>query len=122
MTKPRTLSLEPGEDIPDFPRFFELDELGPELPTEARVRFTIITQWICRKHGVTRVELFSHRKQQYLIDARHELAGLARRHTMLSFPEIGRRMGDRDHTTVLNGVRKFEALVAKGKIVPWQGN
>jgi len=28
-------------------------------------------------------------------------------------PEIGRRFGGRDHTTVLHAVRKIEALVSK---------
>lgn len=29
----------------------------------------------------------------------------------LSFPEIGRRLGGRDHTTIIHGVRKIEALM-----------
>ena len=29
----------------------------------------------------------------------------------LSFPEIGRRLGGRDHTTILHGVRKIYALL-----------
>jgi chromosomal replication initiator protein len=33
---------------------------------------------------------------------------LARYHTSFSFPQIGRRFGDRDHTTVLHGVRQIE--------------
>jgi chromosomal replication initiator protein len=38
---------------------------------------------------------------------------LSRKLTTRSLPEIGRRFGGRDHTTVLHAVRKIEALVAK---------
>ncbi len=31
--------------------------------------------------------------------------------TPRSFPEIGRRFGDRDHTTVLHAVRKVEKML-----------
>ena len=36
-----------------------------------------------------------------------------RRMTPRSFPEIGRRFGGRDHTTVLHAVRKIEDLISK---------
>ena len=39
---------------------------------------------------------------------------LTRRHTNLSYPEIGSRFGDRDHTTVMSGVRKIERLLKQG--------
>ncbi|WP_304439658.1 helix-turn-helix domain-containing protein, partial [Brevundimonas sp. Root1423] len=32
-------------------------------------------------------------------------------HTTRSYPDIGRRFGGRDHTTVLHGVRKIEELM-----------
>jgi len=38
---------------------------------------------------------------------------LAKTLTLRSLPEIGRRFGGRDHTTVLHAVRKIESLVSK---------
>jgi chromosomal replication initiator protein len=35
--------------------------------------------------------------------------------TLRSLPEIGRRFGGRDHTTVLHAVRKIEELASKDK-------
>ena len=37
---------------------------------------------------------------------------LCKQHTTRSYPDIGRRFGGRDHTTVLHGVRKIEELMA----------
>ena len=40
---------------------------------------------------------------------------LARKLTTRSLPEIGRRFGGRDHTTVLHACRRVEALCAEDK-------
>jgi chromosomal replication initiator protein len=31
--------------------------------------------------------------------------------TLMSLPEIGRRFGGRDHTTVLHGIKKVERMI-----------
>lgn len=36
---------------------------------------------------------------------------LSRRLTTRSYPQIGRKFGDRDHATVIHGVRRIEELV-----------
>ena len=38
---------------------------------------------------------------------------LSRKYTGLSLPEIGRRFGGRDHTTVIHAVRKVEGQIGK---------
>jgi chromosomal replication initiator protein len=42
---------------------------------------------------------------------------LAKTLTLRSLPEIGRRFGGRDHTTVLHAVRKIENLVGSDTAV-----
>jgi chromosomal replication initiator protein len=37
---------------------------------------------------------------------------LSKELTTRSLPEIGRRFGGRDHTTIIHGVRKVETLMA----------
>jgi len=37
-------------------------------------------------------------------------------HTEMSYPEIGKFVGDRDHTTVMYGVKKIQELVRRGDI------
>ena len=42
---------------------------------------------------------------------------LAKQITTRSLPDIGRRFGGRDHTTVLHAVRRIEALKAEDAVL-----
>lgn len=57
----------------------------------------------------TAFELCSSRRTADIVAPRQLAMLLCKRLTPRSLPDIGRRFGDRDHTTVLYAVRKFEA-------------
>src|SRR6202021_1809917 len=57
--------------------------------------------------------LLASRRTANVVRPRQVAMYLAKTLTLRSLPEIGRRFGGRDHTTVLHAVRKIEALVAK---------
>lgn len=61
---------------------------------------------VSTKHGVTRAEIMSPQRCRRIVLARQEIFYRLSTETTMSLPAIGRRIGDKDHTTVLHGVRK----------------
>lgn len=59
-----------------------------------------------RKHNVSIEDICSKRRSYSIVLARHEACYRLRDETTLSYPQIGTVLGDRDHTTVMHGVRK----------------
>lgn len=57
------------------------------------------------------IDIRSQRRTKVVVRARQIAMYLAKTLTGQSLPEIGRRFGGRDHTTVLHAVRKIERLV-----------
>lgn len=60
---------------------------------------------------LTMADMKSVRRTAAIVNARQIAMYLAREITSRSLPEIGRRFGGRDHTTVLHAVRKIEARI-----------
>ena len=69
-----------------------------------------IQKAVCRKFKISRNDLISKRMTGYLILPRHIAMYLSKTMTLHSLPEIGRRFGGRDHTTVLYAVEKIDFL------------
>lgn len=65
-------------------------------------------------------DLKGPRRTKQVVMPRQIAMFLARKHTGMSLPEIGKRFGNRDHTTVLHAVRKVTKQMAeptfKGKV------
>ncbi len=57
--------------------------------------------------------MLSNRRTRSVVHPRQIAMYLAKSMTPRSLPEIGRRFGGRDHTTVLHAVRKIEDLVSR---------
>ena len=66
---------------------------------------------MARHYNVSKTELLSNRRTRTIVKPRQVAMYLSKVMTPRSLPEIGRRFGGRDHTTVLHAVRKIENLV-----------
>ncbi len=76
-----------------------------------RVRIEDILKAVSRHYKVPRNELLSARRSRDVVRPRQIAMYLAKALTARSLPEIGRRFGGRDHTTVLHSVRKVEQMI-----------
>jgi chromosomal replication initiator protein len=76
-----------------------------------RVKIEDIQRVVARQYNVSRADLLSSRRTANVVRPRQVAMYLAKTLTLRSLPEIGRRFGGRDHTTVLHAVRKIEGLV-----------
>ncbi len=85
------------------------DLIRPQEPK--RVKIEDIQRVVARQYNVSRSDLLSARRTANVVRPRQVAMYLAKTMTLRSLPEIGRRFGGRDHTTVLHAVRKIEGLV-----------
>ncbi len=85
------------------------DLIRPQEPK--KVKIEDIQRVVARQYNVSRSDLLSSRRTANVVRPRQVAMYLAKTLTLRSLPEIGRRFGGRDHTTVLHAVRKIEGLV-----------
>lgn len=76
-----------------------------------RVKIEDIQRVVAKHYNVSKQDLLSSRRTRSIVWPRQIAMFLAKTMTPRSLPEIGRRFGGRDHTTVLHAVRKVEELV-----------
>jgi chromosomal replication initiator protein len=96
--------------------FDELDKMLMHLIRNndvRRVRIEDIQKVVARQFNVSKNDLLSNRRTRVIVRPRQIAMYLSKIMTPRSLPEIGRRFGGRDHTTVLHAVRKIEELAGK---------
>ncbi len=86
----------------------EIDAPEPLRPSIERIQ-----RAVSRHYDVSLMDILSDRRTARVVRPRQVAMYLTKKLTLRSLPEIGRRFGHRDHTTVLHGVRKIEQLIPK---------
>ncbi len=79
---------------------------------DRRITIEEIQKKVAEHFKIRMADMVSSRKQRAIARPRQIAMYLAKRLTSRSLPEIGRKFGGRDHTTVMHGVRKVEELMA----------
>jgi chromosomal replication initiator protein len=82
-----------------------------------RIKIEDIIKTVSRHFGVSKGDILSQRRHRSVVWPRQIGMYLSKQMTTRSLPEIGRRFGNRDHTTVLHAIRKIDGcLTADAKL------
>lgn len=93
-----------------------IDAVVPKI-SRGREATTVeqIQELVAKSFGISRVELVGSTRAATPVRARQVAIYLTRELTDLSLPQIGRLYGGRDHSTVLNSIRRVEARSAEDR-------
>ena len=89
--------------------------------TDPIVHTSDIESAVATFFGVTPADVHSSRKDRTVSLARSFTMYLARKYTKMSYPEIGRLMGNKNHATVILACRKIDDFVKRNAQVKWNG-
>lgn len=89
-----------------------LSSLLSAIERKQKITVLMILKSVAKRYGHTIDELRSDRRHEPLVRSRQMAMYLARELTANSFTEIGRRMGGRDHTTIIHGYKKMVGLIS----------
>ena len=78
-----------------------------------RIKVEDILRIVSRHFAVSKADILSERRHRSVVRPRQIGMYLAKQLTSRSLPEIGRRFGNRDHTTVLHACRTIASLREK---------
>lgn len=91
--------------------------IHPDAETDLQRAHRLLAQ-ISAAHGFTPNDVKSARREARLVRCRHEVIWRLKDETLWSLPQIGRFLGNRDHTSVLHGIRKHQALLDENAPLP----
>ncbi len=79
---------------------------------DRKVTIEEIQRKVAEHYNVRLSDMIGPKRQRTIARPRQIAMYLAKQLTQRSLPEIGRRFGGRDHTTIMHGVRRIEELMA----------
>ncbi|BBB99379.1 hypothetical protein M2192_001178 [Bradyrhizobium elkanii USDA 61] len=109
---------EPPKLLPPIPNAVIAGACKIAFPPIIINQIEAIQRAVLREYpGLTMADMKSSRRTAKIVNARQIAMYLAKKITSRSLPDIGRRFGGRDHTTVLHAVRKIEAKAEKDPVL-----
>lgn len=84
------------------------------------VRLGDVESMVATYFGLRPADLHSSRKSQTISTARSIAMYLTRKLTGLSFPDIGKYMGNKNHATVIQACRRVEKRLADDLLLEWE--
>ena len=81
-----------------------------DFPIKIRVTPYRIQKAVCDEFRVTLTDMTSKRRARVIARPRQVAMYLSKKLTKRSLPDIGRRFGGRDHTTVMHAVKRVDTL------------
>lgn len=92
------------------------------IPSLCRPDTLAVVRSVADKYSLSPCDLFGPSARRPVAYARHEAMAAVRDMGRLSYPQIGRVFGGRDHTTVLAGIRRHRARMACAAFLCWAAN
>ena len=89
--------------------------------TDPIVHTSDIESVVATFFGITPADVHSSKKDRTVSLARSFTMYLTRKYTKMSYPEIGKLMGNKNHATVILACRKIEDFVKRNAQVKWRG-
>ncbi|MDF0601948.1 chromosomal replication initiator protein DnaA [Psychromarinibacter sp. C21-152] len=81
--------------------------------SDRKISIEEIQRRVSEHYNIRLSDMIGPRRLRALARPRQVAMYLSKQLTSRSLPEIGRRFGNRDHTTILHGVKKIEELMAQ---------
>lgn len=109
------INLNPVYNVIKFVANKTPDELFDAEVHDRLPRVSEIVNVVCQEYNLSKAVLLSRQKTNNIIIPRHIVCYLARNCSLKSLPEIGRALGGRDHSTIINAVNRIEDLTTRDK-------
>ena len=82
------------------------------MTATAPITVATIVECVSEVTGIPVADILSHNTAREMVRARHVALWLAKNRTDYTLPRIGRSLGGRDHTTVMNAVARIDQALA----------
>jgi len=109
----KVLKIVPRPPPPPTVLLPSLEPLAGPMPPSVELIIHRVSQY----YGVRVIDIKSERRTANVVWPRHVAMYLAKALTLRSMPDIGRRFGGRDHTTVLHAIRRIARLMTDDAVV-----